>query len=405
MKVLHVLNLSIPDLTGYSIRSKYIVEFQKELGLSPIVVTSPKYPRLIQYEEIGGIPYYRAYSEPDNLEKLTLKVPFIREQTIMWNLQRTIEKVARSTRVDLIHAHSPSLCGIPASKVARRLNIPFIYEVRALWEDAAVDQKRFSEGSLKYFLSKKVEQRLFDRAHAIICICEGLRKELSYRTDKGKIFVIENGVDTEKFVSRQKSKRVIERYELQSKVVVGFIGSFFAFEGLQDLILSVPEVIKSVNNVLSLIVGGGVEEENVRELAANLGVLNNQVIFTGRVPHEEILDYYSVMDILVYPRVSKRITELVTPLKPLEAMSMEKAVIASDVGGLRELIEDNVTGVLFKAGDYKNLAKKIVGLAINNEQRIMLGKNARLKMVQQRDWKYIVSRYRNIYNFAFERTK
>jgi glycosyltransferase involved in cell wall biosynthesis len=118
------------------------------------------------------------------------------------------------------------------------------------------------------------------------------------------------------------------------------------------------------------------------------------------VPAEEVERLYSIMDILAYPRRSLRITELVTPLKPLEAMAMEKAVIGSDVGGIRELIQDGVTGLLHRSGDVGDLAAKIAKLADDASLRRTLGRQARAWVAEQRDWKYIIPAYVTIYEMA-----
>jgi glycogen synthase len=397
VKVLHVLDRSIPDLIGYSIRSKYIVEFQSKMGLTPIVMTTPKYDREIPFERINDIEYYRSYVKPESFEKTLHRLPFLREQVMMRRTEKMIERLANDNKVSIIHAHSPSLCGLPALKVARRLSIPIVYEVRAFWEDAAVDRKRFMENSLKYRISTKMEQKLFDQADTVVCICEGLRQEIARRSPKQKIRVVQNGVDTNYFIPRDKSQILIEKYKTQGKTVVGFIGSFFTFEGLADLIKSMPLVKKKINDVALLIVGTGVEDQNLRTLAAETGVAGDTVIFTGRVSHEEVQDYYSIMDILVYPRISKRITELVTPLKPLEAMAMEKTVVVSDVGGLKELVIDSQNGLTFKAGDVNDLAEKLIDLALHPERRTAIGKQARKDMIEKRDWSVISQEYRAIY--------
>ena len=173
--------------------------------------------------------------------------------------------------------------------------------------------------------------------------------------------------------------------------------SFFKFEGIDCLIKSAAKILKQNNSVVFIIVGGGVEDKNVRELAKELKILDRGVIFTGKVSHSEVLAYYSIFDILVYPRISKRITELVTPLKPLEAMSMEKAVVGSDVGGVKELISNNRTGLLFKAEDIGDLTKKILDLLNNYKKRVFLGQNARLDVIENRNWVKIISESLGIY--------
>jgi PEP-CTERM/exosortase A-associated glycosyltransferase len=403
MKVLHILDRSMPDLSGYSIRSKYIVESQKKIGIRPAVVTSPRLYSEAACEKINGITYHRSCFVPGPVDSVMLKLPFLREQVEMRKLHQKITQALEQERFDVIHAHSPSLCGLPAMKAARRKGIPFVYEVRAFWEDAAVDRKRFTEGSLKYRLSQKMEQRVFDNADAIVCICEGLSKEIDLRTRRDVIHIVPNGVDTSIFLPQPKAERLIEKYGLKGKTVVGFIGSFFTFEGLADLVKCVPKVLAAHKDVAFVLVGSGVEEENLKQLAMDSGFLNKTVIFTGRVPHDHIQDYYSIMDILVYPRISKRITELVTPLKPLEAMAMEKAVVASDVGGLKELVKDGETGVLFEAGNVDALAESILLLVMNEEMRMEIGISARADMSENREWAVIMSRYLDIYSSILQK--
>jgi PEP-CTERM/exosortase A-associated glycosyltransferase len=395
--------MSIPDLSGYSIRSKYIVESQKKIGIRPAVVTSPRLYSENAREEINGITYHRSCFVPGPVDRVMLKLPFLREQVEMRKLHQKIIQVLEQERFDVIHAHSPSLCGLPAMKAARRKGIPFVYEVRAFWEDAAVDNKRFKEGSFKYWLSQKMEQRIFDNADAIVCICKGLSKEIDSRTRRDVIHVVPNGVDTSVFLPQPKAQYLLEKYALNGKIVVGFIGSFFTFEGLADLVRCVPKVLSTHKDIAFLVVGTGVEEKNLKQLARNSGFLNKMIIFTGRVPHDHIQDYYSIMDILVYPRISKRITELVTPLKPLEAMAMEKAVVVSDVGGLKELIKNGETGVLFEAGDIDDLAEKIIDLIKNEQKRDIIGKTARVQMIKSREWSVISLNYLKVYEHAMKR--
>jgi glycosyltransferase involved in cell wall biosynthesis len=125
--------------------------------------------------------------------------------------------------------------------------------------------------------------------------------------------------------------------------------------------------------------------------------LDEYVLFTGRIPHAEISQYYSIMDILVYPRLRRRITSMVTPIKPLEAMSMERTVVASDVGGLKELVDDEATGLLFRAEDEQDLAAKLRRCVEDPILRRRLGAAARVAMMRSRDWKTLVAPYVTIY--------
>ena len=398
MKVLHILNLSIPNNTGYAVRSKYILEFQKQMSIEPYAVTSPKYDHLPVYEEINGISYWRSRMPDSGLLSFLGKIPVVKERVITYVLAKNIEKICLEKRPDVIQAYSPSLCGMAGLMVAGKLNIPFVYEVRAFWEDAAVDQGKFKEGSLKYNLSRLIETHILKRADIVTSICQGLRDDIFSRTRRKDIYIVPNGVDTKLFVPCDKNILLLDKFNLKNRIIVGFIGSFFRFEGLEVLIRAAVDVYRTNPNIAFIVVGAGLEDDNARELARSIGIINKNVFFTGRVPHENILDYYSVCDILVYPRISLRITELVTPLKPLEAMSMEKAVIVSDVGGLKELIKEGQTALTFKSGDFRDLAEKIIELSNNETMRLELGKQARKDMVKNRDWSILVPKYIDIYN-------
>lgn len=396
LKVLHVLESSLPDVGGYTIRAKYIVDNLAKNNIKSIGVTLANYRRE-KTDIINGVSYYRSYRTPGVIEKLIYRIPFLKEIYVISLLKKKIEQILDEESVDVIHAHSPSLCGLPAMAVAKKRNIPFLYEVRALWEDAAVDLKRFGERSIKYKVSRALEQKLFDGADGIICICEGLRQEIKKRTHRENIYVIKNGVDTSIFKPLKKPSNLVKKFDVKNKVVVGFIGQFFTFEGIADLVRAVPIVISKNPNVKFFIIGGGAEEANLHALAKELGIMDNSLIFTGRVPHEEVNDYYAMIDILVYPRTRLRITEMVTPLKPLEAMAMEKSVIVSDVGGLKELVKDGYSALLFKADNVEDLAAKILHLVENDKLRQELGKNGREQMLREREWKIIAQGYGPIY--------
>jgi len=398
MKILHVLDCSIPNISGYSLRSKYILDSQKKLGLDILAVTSPKYESSADIETIDGIFYHRTAIKNHFLKNISKNNVIIKSKLFTKALYKKIEETVRNYKnIDIIHAHSPILCGLPALAVAKKYKIPIVYEVRALWEDAAVDQGKTKVKSLRYRLTRYHETKLLNRVTAVTTICQGLKEEMVSRSiSQDKIFVTPNGIDTERFSPQNKDGELVDEFELNGNVVFGFIGSFFEFEGLEIFLEAVTKLIAQNKQIKVLIVGGGRREQELRAFAAKLNN-NGQIIFTGRVPHDMIKRYYSVMDILVYPRLKNRLTELVTPLKPLEAMSMEKTVIASNAGGLQELIEDEKTGVLFKAGSVDDLIEKITYLLNNPKIRVILGKQAREHVIRNRDWLDISKQYLKIY--------
>ncbi len=310
MKVLHVLDTSIPDSAGYTTRGLYLVDHQKKQGIEPVVLTSErlKSPMSTDQEEIKGVKYYRTRKSDSFLRKL----PFVAIKDEIRDLANRIGEVVTKEKVDIIHAHSPSLIGAAGYKYCKAANIPLVYEIRAFWEDAAVDRGAFKEGSLHYRLRRAHETGVVKGADKVIAICEGLKYDLIERgVPENKIHVVRNGVDYDQFLPISANSALKDELNLNNKTILGFVGSFFNFEGLQDMIQAMPKILAEDDNVVLLLVGAGQVDDELRALSNSLN-LEGKVIFTGRVPHESVNAYYSIIDILVYPRISKRITNLVT---------------------------------------------------------------------------------------------
>ncbi len=392
MNILHVLDHSVPIFSGYSFRSRSIIHAQRALGLNPVVLTSPKHHSPTDaMEDIEGISYHRTSSLASDAVGA---VRFIGELKLMLRMTRRIEVVARQEKIDLIHSHSPLLNGLPALWVARRFKIPLVYEARAFWEDAAVDHGTFAEDSFRYRVSQKLETFLFKHADHAVTICEAMRQDLHKRgISDDNISVVPNGVNIEEFQPIERCKALAESLGLNGGPVFGFVGSFYRYEGLRFLVESFPKIRAQIPNARLLLVGGGEEEEVLKELASK----QSGVHFTGRVPHRDVMDYYSLVDIFVCPRLRMRLTELVTPLKPLESMAMGKAILASDVGGHKELIEDGRTGVLFAAEKVDDLVKHAVRLAKDPVLRKNLGERGCEFVTGERSWKKLAARYLRIY--------
>ena len=395
MRILHVLDHSIPLHSGYTFRTLAILRGQRALGWETLQLTSPKHVGTQASEEdVEGWHFHRTSMPASVLSK----IPLVRELRLMQRTSRRIEEIARQHRPDIIHAHSPVLNAIPALRVGKRFGIPVVYEVRALWEDAAVDHGTARDGGPRYRLSRAVETYALKRADAVTTICEGLRSEIVARgIDARKVTVIPNAVDIESFtVGRKPDEALKEQLGLKGCVVLGFIGSFYAYEGLPLLLEALPRMLAVDPRIRLLLVGGGPQEPGLRQLVDRLA-LGDKVVFRGRVPHDEVQRYYDLVDVLVYPRLSMRLTELVTPLKPLEAMAQGRLLVASDVGGHRELIRDQETGVLFKAGDAEALAKKVLGLLANEPGWAPMRGAARRFVEGERSWAQSVDRYRHLY--------
>jgi len=395
MRILHVLDHSIPLHSGYTFRTAAILHQQRALGWETVHLTSPKHTAPSGPEEdIDGLHFYRTHWSPGVIGRL----PLSRELLLMLATARRLDEVAKQVKPTVLHAHSPVLNALPALWVGRRRGVPVVYEVRAFWEDAAVDHGVARPWGVRYRAARALETFALMRADAVACICEGLRCDILRRgIPSHKITVIPNGVDVQKFSLRDRpASDLRKKLGLEGATVLGFIGSFYAYEGLTLLLDAFADVLATKPDTRLLLVGGGPDEGRLRERTERLA-LAGKVVFTGRVPHSEVDGYYDLMDVLVYPRLPMRLTDLVTPLKPLEAMAQGRLVIASDVGGHRELIRNWETGILFKAGNREALAGAVREILSGKERWPSLRDSARRFVEAERTWPLSVSRYGPVY--------
>lgn len=395
LRILHVLDHSIPLQSGYAFRTCAIVREQRRLGWDTFHLTSPKHRVAgASEEEVDGLRFYRTPWSDGALGH----VPLLREMALMRATSRRLEDVARRVRPDVLHAHSPALNAIPALSVGRRLGIPVVYEVRAFWEDAAADHGTMREWGMSYRLSRALETFALRRAGQVTTICEGLKRDIVARgIPQARVTVIPNAVDLAAFKYGTGLDVALKAsLGLEGNRIIGFIGSFYAYEGLDLLLRALPKVLSRIPDVRVLLVGGGPQEGPLKALAAALGVAD-KVVFAGRVPHAEVQRYYSIVDVFAYPRHAMRLTDLVTPLKPLEAMAQGGLVLASDVGGHRELIRDGETGMLFRAGDVGSLAEAVVRLFTLRERWPQLRERGRRFVERERSWAGSVERYREVF--------
>ena len=390
MRVLHVLDHSIPLHSGYTFRTAALLREQRARGWETFHLTSPKQGAVTQSQEsVDGLDFFR--TQP---LAASAKVPVWGELQLMSALTQRLQAVVKQVRPDIIHAHSPVLNALPALKVGRRNGIPVVYEIRAFWEDAAVDHGSTREGSLRYRMTRALETHAIRQAGHVFTICEGLRSDIVARgVPSSKVTVIPNAVDVEAFQLAQPPEPELQaRWGLQGRTVVGFIGSFYAYEGLDLLVSAFPQMIKARPDMCLLLVGGGPQEAALKAQVQALG-LEGKVVFTGRVPHAEVNRYYDLIDVLAYPRHSMRLTELVTPLKPLEAMAQGHLFVASDVGGHRELIRHGETGWLFKSDDVAALASAVLDMLEQRERWPELRANGRRFVESVRNWRNSVANY------------
>lgn len=402
IRVLHVLDHSLPLHSGYTFRTEAILREQRKLGWETFHVTSSKQGEVeALMERAEGLDFYRTPSS-SGLER----VPGLAELSIINHLARRIGELVDELKPDIIHAHSPVLNALAALRVARAKGIACVYEIRAFWEDAAVDHGTTSEGSLRYRATRALETYAIKRVDHVFTICEGLRRDIVARgVGEDKVTVIPNAVDIASFTQGGQADRALQgQLGLVGATVVGFIGSFYAYEGLDLLLEALPMILEAEPKVRVLLVGGGVEEERLRAQAVKLGIAD-KVIFSGRVPHEQVQAYYDLVDVLAYPRHAMRLTELVTPLKPLEAMAQGRLFVASNVGGHRELIKDGETGLLFQADSALALAAAVLQMLAKKDQWPALRAAGRKYVETERNWAVSVANYKPIFERLSGKTR
>ena len=395
MKILHVFDHSLPLHSGYTFRSRAILEQQHAAGWATIQLTSSKQGACPGLEEfVDGLTFYRTPA----LQSWVSGVPVLKQWDVVCGLERRLTEVVVAERPDVIHAHSPALNGLAAVRVGRQLNVPVVYECRAFWEDAAADLGTGRAWGVRYRLSRHLETHVFRSADWVTCICDGLRRDILARgIAEDRVTVVPNAVNVEQFTAAgEPDHELAATVGVKLGAVLGFIGSFYDYEGLDVLVEAMPDILGSCSDACLLLVGGGPREAALQEKVAAMG-LSDHVIFAGRVPHAEVARYYGLVDVLVYPRKRMRLTDLVTPLKPLEAMAQGKLVMASDVGGHREVIEDGVTGRLFRSDDPKALAQAALKLLGERDEWPVWRRRAREWVERSRTWRGSVERYRDIY--------
>jgi PEP-CTERM/exosortase A-associated glycosyltransferase len=395
MRILHILDHSLPLQSGYVYRTLGIVNQQRALGWEPVLLTGGKhYAPGPERERIGTWEFIRTPIPTG----IVARLPWLRELKIVSDLDRRLDDVIEEVRPGILHAHSPALNALSAIRAGRRHGVPVVYEMRSLWEDASGSGSAQNTPGLRYRVTKLLETHALRRADAVTTICQGLQEDMTARgIPSEKITIIPNAVDRDAFSGPGIPDRALaERLGLAGRTVLAFFGSFYFYEGLHLLLHALPLLQQHRTDISILLVGGGPEESNLRRITRDLGVAES-VVFAGRVSHEEMLQYYDLADVFVFPRVSMRLTELVTPLKPLEAMAQERIVVASSVGGHRELIRDRETGYLFPPNEPRRLAEGVLAAFADRRSWPRIRARASEFIDAERSWTHSVARYAEVY--------
>lgn len=397
-KILFVLNKALPVVNGYTIRSHEIVKGVRNEGYSPIVTT-----------RLGWSPEHDGYDKPscniddittyyiDRSDKyLTNKTPLIDYFDVY---AEELLKIIKKEEPGIIHAASNFQNALPALKVGASMGIPTVYEVRGLWHYTQSEKNPDFYKSERFQLQDNYEIYCCRVADKVTCISHSLK---NYLVDRGipseKITVIPNGVDTTMLQPSPKADDIIEKYGLENAHVIGFIGSLTSYEGIELILEAMKDIKKSKQlkkKLKFIIVGDGQYRSELENRVTQLE-LQKDVMFVGKVPHEEVAKFYSIVDIAPFPRKNEPVCQLVTPIKTYEAMAMEKRVIVSDVDALKEMVQEGVNGLLFEADNVEALKEAILTIIDNDS----IGSEARKWVIEHREWKVLINALIPLYEKA-----
>lgn len=397
-KILFVLNKAYPTISGYTVRSDEIIQTLNKLNFKPVIATRLGWSPILEGHTKPNVYKngYNVYYIDQSDEYLTYKTPI---KDYFQKYTEEIEKIILKEKPDYIYAASNFQNALPSLVAGRNHNIPTIYEVRGMWQYTQSTKNPYFYQSERFYLHEKYEIECCKLADRITCICNSLKNYLIERgIDAKKIDVVSNGVNTEELKPIRKDKKLEKTYNLNNKIVVGFVGSITDYEGLDYLI----EAIKVINEkklyhkeFILFIVGGGNYIDTLKSKVNQLKVAN-QVIFAGKVSRDMIPKIYSLIDIAPFPRLNTALCQLVTPLKPYEAMAFSKKVLVSDLNALKEMVVPNVNGMIFKSNNLNDLVHALLEIVDKDE----ISDVSREWVKKNKDWNVIGKQLQLVLNKA-----
>ena len=399
-RILHVVSRALPyHQVGYTLRSQSIGEAQLAAGLDARFATIGNFPANVGVPdaprdwEVRGVPYHRLAPEfSDN--------GF--HDRLVTTSARCLAELAERIRPAVLHPASNHLQAQVALAVARPLGIPVVYEVRGFIEETWASHPERDEdaarASERFHAVRDTETRVMAASDAVVTLSETMRLEIIARgCTPDAVVVIPNAVDVERFQPMPRDDALAARLGIGDEPVIGYISTFTAYEGIRYLLEAAAALRSRGRRFRLLLVGDGRDRDALVERGHRLGLDDGTLVMPGRVPNDQITRYYSVIDVFVVPRTADRVSTLVTPLKPFEAMAMERPLVVSDVPPLREIVTPGEVGLLFRPEDAADLAAVLDGLLDDEALRARLGRQARDWVVAERTWAQNGARYRALY--------
>ncbi|BFU42859.1 glycosyltransferase [Krasilnikovia sp. MM14-A1004] len=396
-RVLHLVGKSLPEAqAGYTLRTHFIATAQQAAGLDPHVATELGFGGGTD-AVIDGITYHRITGPAAGTVPL--------DQWLREHVERTAELV-RELRPAVLHAASNYLNALTALAIGRAYGIPVVYETRGFWEENWLSRQiqragwdypevmaKYGEPDI-YRMRRDLEDRCRREADRVVTLAEVMAERIVLGgVPRERIHVVPNAVDTDRFPVLSRDAELAEQLGIPADTtVVGYISSLTEYEDVGTLIRAYAQLD---GDLALLIVGDGVERENLQQLAADLGV--SGVHFTGQVPHEQVLRYYSLIDIFVVSRPPIEVCHLVTPLKPFEAFATGRAVVLSDVRALAGIARESGAAELFSAGDPASLVQVLRRLLADPDRRRELAEAGAAWVRRERTWAANAHLYARLY--------
>lgn len=410
-RVAYVLYSSLPWIsTGYAVRSQRLALALREAGADLHCLTRPGFPwdenpaalsaempldRPFE-EEIEGLPYLRS-PEPQ----------FGSWQNYPAYVRSSAEALTArflDLRPAVVMAASNHACALPALIAARRLGLPMVYDMRGFWELSRAAREPGFLGAPQYRYERWLETQAARQADHVFTLSQPMRQTLVSRgVAAERVTFLPNGCNPDSFGPAGRGRRLAAELELPEGVpVIGYTGSFPAYEGLEDLVAAAAGLKAAGHRFRLVLVGdengtglrGTPVTQALRRQAAELG-LGDWLIMPGRVPFEQVPDWLDLIGICVFPRRPLQVTEMVAPLKPVEAMAAGKAIVLSSVGGMQGLLEDGESGLVFAKGEIADLQSKLARLLEDPELCTRLGAAAHFRARRQYSWGSIAGTMRD----------
>ncbi len=396
--IMYVLHQSLPFANGgYATRSQGVAKGLLSNSVAVTCVTRPGFPLDLNSLANTTLPLGSTVIDGVNYDRIlepTVKGrPYLEYVQSSANaLERKISELKPSA---VVAASNAEITALPALIASRRSGIPFYYEVRGFWEVTRASRESSYNDTEKYDFTAKMEALVCENASHVFTLNAPMKEELVKRgIDASRISLVPNSCEVERFTPRVKDFELCGKLGIpDDAVVIGYIGTFVDYEGLEDLVAAAGALRRSQKSFRLLLVGSEKVVDNSegpvsQKIQATIEAegLEDHVIMPGRVPHEEVASYYSLIDIAPFPRKPWPVCEMVSPLKPLEAMAMQKAVVVSSVRALAEMVDHGNTGMIYPKGDTESLAECLSQLIEDVELRKSLGKKSRAWVENERTW-------------------